>query len=86
MAKHMSFDFSDGECSHTPVIVRIEKDLTFGQMNTIDEAIQDKINEYVENQEYWDSDEFLIDGVMKEFAKSLEFEYCFISIDYESVC
>ena len=86
MAKHMSFDFSDGECCHTPVIVRIEKDITFKQMNTIDEAIQGKINEYVENQEYWDTDEFLIDEVMKEFAKSLEFEYSFIFIDYESVC
>jgi dTDP-D-glucose 4,6-dehydratase len=86
MAVHMSFDFSDSDCCHTPVIVRIEKDLTFGQMSSIDESVQKKIDEYVENEEYWDSDECLLDEVIKQFAKSLEFEYSFISIDYESVC
>ena len=86
MAVHMSFDFSDGECSHTPVIVRIEKDLTFEQMSSIDEAVQKKIDEYVENEEYWDSDECLIDEAIKEFADKLEFKFEFITINYESVC
>jgi hypothetical protein len=86
MAVHMSFDFSDSECSHTPVIVRIEKDLAFKQMTSIDEAVQKKINEYVENEEYWDSDECLLDEVIKQFADELEFKYEFITINYESVC
>ena len=85
MAVHMSFDLSDGECSHTPVIVRIEKDLTFGQMCSIDEAVQNKIDEYVENEEYWGSDEYLIDEAIKKFADELEFKYEFITINYESV-
>lgn len=86
MAKYMSFDFSDGECSHRPVVVRIDKDLTFQQLTDIDKAIQHKMDEYVEEGEYWDTDESLIDDVMKEFSNNFVFDYEIISIDYESVC
>ena len=88
MAVHMSFNFPDGKCkcSFIPIIVRIEKDLTFGQMCSIDEAVQRKINEYVKKEEHWNSDECLIDEVIKEFADKLKFKYVFITINYKVFC
>ena len=38
MAKHMNFDFTDGECQHFPIIVRIDKDIDFDTMVNIDNA------------------------------------------------
>ena len=31
MAKYMNFDFTDGECQHFPIIVRIDKDIDLTQ-------------------------------------------------------
>ena len=69
MAKYMSFDFSDGECHHYPVVVRINEDISVDVMKEIDKTTQDKMNEYVEREEYWDADDILVDEVMKEFSE-----------------
>ena len=43
----------------------------------MDNAIQDKINQYVEKQEYWDIDEILIDEVVMEIATKYDFDFEF---------
>ena len=85
MAKYMSFDFSDGECDHTPIVVRIDKDLTFEELGNIDKEIQNKIDEYCSEGEYWDSDELLISEVIDTVAATMQFTYEIIKIDYYSV-
>ena len=85
MAKYMSFDFSDGECDHAPVVVRIDKDLTFKELGSIDDEIQKKIDEYCSEGEYWDTDEGLISEVIDKLAISMKFTYEIIKIDYYSV-
>jgi hypothetical protein len=82
MAKHMNFDFTDGECQHFPIIVRIDKDIDFDTMVNIDNAVRKKIDEYIENEEYWDSDEILLTEVLEEKAKEFDFNYEIINIDY----
>ena len=82
MAKHMNFDFTDGECQHFPIIVRIEQDIDFDTMEKIDIAVRNKIDEYIENEEYWDNDEVLLTEVLDEKAKDFGFEYEIINIDY----
>ena len=85
---YIQFDFSDGECNHYPIIVRIESQFQLGadDKTYIDKLTQEKIDEYVENQEYWDSDEILIDEVMTEFKKDYEVDYEIIRIDYLIDC
>ena len=89
---YIQFDFSDGECNHYPVIVRIESQFQLGADDKalLDKLTQDKIDEYVENQEYWDSDEILIDEVMTEFKngflKDYEVDYEIIAIDHHIDC
>ena len=85
MAKYMSFDFSDGECDHCPIIVRIDKDLSFQELNNIDKAIQNKIDEYCSEGEYWDTDEGLVSEVFDNLAVEMNFNYEIINIDYESI-
>ena len=85
MAKYMSFDFSDGECDHAPVVVRIDKDLTFKEHGNIDKEIQNKIDEYYSKGEYWDSDEQLISEVIDTVAATMQFTYEIIEIDYYSI-
>ena len=85
MSKYMSFDFSDGECDHRPVIVRIDKDLSFQELNSIDKAIQNKIDEYCSEGEYWDTDEGLVLEVFDTIAVEMNFNYEIINIDYESI-
>lgn len=82
MAKYMSFDFSDGECHHYPVVVRINEDISPDIMIEIDNATQKKMNEYIEEQDYWDADDILVDDVMKEFAEKYHFTYEFVEIAY----
>ena len=85
MSKYMSFDFSDGECDHRPVIVRIDKDLSFKELEDIDKAVQNKIDEYCSEGEYWSSDEGLISEVVDTIAMEMDFNYEIITIDYESI-
>ena len=85
MAKYMSFDFSDGECDHDPVIVRIDKDLTFKELGSIDKEIRNKIDEYYSKGEHWNSDELLISEVIDTVAATMQFTYEIIEIDYYSV-
>lgn len=82
MAKYMSFDFSDGECNHYPVVVRINEDISPDIMIEIDKATQKKMNEYIEEQDYWDADDILVDDVMKEFAEKYHFTYEFVETAY----
>ena len=35
--------------------------------------LKKKIDEYIENEEYWDSDEILLAGVLEEKAKEFDF-------------
>lgn len=80
--RYMSFDFSDGECHHYPIIVRINKFVDVDVMKEIDNATQNKMNEYIENEEYWDADDILVDDVMKEFAQKYNFNYEFVEMSY----
>ena len=80
--RYMSFDFSDGECQHYPIVVRINKFVDVDVMKEIDNAIQNKMNEYIENEEYWDADDILVDDVMKEFAEKYNFTYEFVEMSY----
>lgn len=86
MAKYMSFDFSDGECNHYPIVVRIEQDISFDTMKEIDKATNDKMNEYISNGDYWDTDEILVDNVLKEMSKKYNFNYEIVGIDYNVDC
>ena len=80
--RYMSFDFSDGECKHYPIIVRINKFIDVDIMKKIDNATQNKMNEYIEKEEYWDADDILVDEVMKEFAEKYNFTYDFVEMSY----
>lgn len=80
--RYMSFDFSDGECQHYPIVVRINKFVDVDVMKEIDKTIQNKMNEYIENEEYWDCDDILVDEVMKEFAQKYNFNYEFVEMSY----
>ncbi len=82
MAKYISFDFSDGECHHYPVVVRINEDISVDVMKEIDKTTQEKMNEYVEREEYWDADDILVDEVMKEFSEKYNFTYEFVEMSY----
>ena len=86
MAKYMSFDFSDGECNHYPIVVRIEQDISYDLMKKIDKATNDKMNEYISNEDYWDTDEILVDNVLKEMSKKYNFNYEIVGIDYNVDC
>ena len=85
---YIQFDFSDGECNHLPLIVKIDSQFQLGADDKayLDKLTQDKIDEYVENQEYWDSDPVLIDEIMAEFKKDFEVDYEIINIDYTIDC
>jgi hypothetical protein len=80
--RYMSFDFSDGECKHYPIIVRINKFIDVDIMKEIDNATQNKMNEYIEKEEYWDCDDILVDEVMKTFAEKYNFTYEFVEMSY----
>lgn len=80
--RYMSFDFSDGECQHYPIVVRINKFVDVDVMKEIDNTIQNKMSEYIENEEYWDADDILVDDVMKEFAEKYNFTYEFVEMSY----
>lgn len=80
--RYMSFDFSDGECQHYPIVVRINKFVDVDVMKEIDKTIQNKMSEYIENEEYWDADDILVDDVMKEFAEKYNFTYEFVEMSY----
>ena len=80
--RYMSFDFSDGEGQHYPIIVRINKFIDVDIMKEIDKTIQNKMNEYIEKEEYWDTDDILVDDVMKEFAQKYNFNYEFVEMSY----
>lgn len=82
MAKYMSFDFSDGECTHYPIMVRIEQDISLEIMKEIDKAIKDKFSEYVEKDLYWKSDEEFVKTVLDELTKKYNFNYEVIRFDY----
>ena len=88
MTTYVQFDFSDGECNHLPLIVKIDSQFQLGADDKayLDKLTQDKIDEYVENQEYWDSDPILIDEIMAEFKKDFEVDYEIINIDYTIDC
>lgn len=81
---YIQFDFSDGECNHYPIIVRIESRFPLGEDDkaSLDKLTQDKIDEYVEKQEYWDSDEILIDEILTEFQEDYAVDYEIITIDH----
>lgn len=79
---YMSFDFSDSECQHYPIIVRINKKLSVDVMKEIDKAIQMKMNEYIEKEEYWDADDILVDEVMLSFSEREKFTYEFVEMSY----
>ena len=85
---YIQFDFSDGECNRYPILVRIESRFPLGEDDkaSLNKLTQDKIDEYVENQEYWDSDEILIDEIMEEFKEDYEVDYEIIAIDYTIDC
>lgn len=85
-ATYMKFDFSDGECQHFPVEVRIDKKLNHEQLKQIDDSIQQKMNEYIENEEYWDADNILVEDVMNAFAPLMDFNYEIIDFDYVVDC
>lgn len=80
--RYMSFDFSDGECQHYPIVVRINKFIDVDVMKEIDNATQIKMNEYIEKEEYWDADDILVDDVMKTFAEKYDFNYEFVEMSY----
>ena len=88
MTSYVQFDFSDGECNHLPLIVKIDSQFQLGVDDKayLDQLTQNKIDEYVENQEYWDSDPILIDEIMAEFKKDFEVDYEIINIDYTIDC
>lgn len=86
MAKYMSFDFSDGECNHCPIVVRIEQDISFDTMKEIDKATNDKMNKYISKGDYWDTDEILVDNVLKKMSKKYNFNYEIVGIDYNVDC
>ena len=83
MTKYISFNFSNEECDHIHVVVKIDKDFSFQQLREFDKMIKDKINEYVKNEEYWDSDEMLIDEVLKQASETYNFDFEIVSIDYQ---
>lgn len=80
--RYMSFDFSDGECHHYPIVVRINKFIDVDVMKEIDNSIQKKMNEYIEKEECWDTDDILVDDVMKEFAEKYNFNYEYVEMSY----
>jgi hypothetical protein len=51
-------------------------------MKEIDKTTQNKMNEYIEKEEYWDADDILVDEVMKEFAEKYNFTYEFVEMSY----
>ena len=73
MAKVISFDFTDGDNKHYPVIVRIEDDLTDKQIDEIEDAMQSLIDKYVSDGGYWDCDDGLVCDVMNSFNYVWEF-------------
>ena len=81
MAKYVSFDFTDGECTHYPIIVRINEDVEFSVLKNINDVIKKQMKKYIDNQDYWDTDEILVDEVMKKCAKKYHFTYEIVSID-----
>ena len=86
MAKYMQFDFSDYEEKFYPIIVRIDKDISYDLMKKIDDIVNGKINEYFDKDETWDTDEILIDNILKEISKQFDFTYEIIGIDYTVQC
>ena len=80
--RYMSFDFSDGDYHRYPIIVRINENISVDVMKEIDNATQNKMNEYIGNEEYWDVDDILVDEVMKEFAEKYNFTYDFVEMSY----
>ena len=86
MAKYVSFDFCDGDYNHYPILVRVEQDISFDVMREMDDAINAKINEYVGNGEYWESDDILVNDIMKEMSKKHNFNYEIITVDYNVDC
>jgi hypothetical protein len=51
-------------------------------MEEIDNAVHDKINQYVEKHEDWETDELLVKEVLTEIAKKYDFDFEFVEINY----
>lgn len=77
MIKYIKFV---SESSGVSLIVGINKDIPFDVISTIEKSLEEKINEYTENGEYWDSDETLICEVMDEYSVVFNFDYEIIEI------
>lgn len=84
--RYICFDFSDFECKHYPSIVRINKKVSIEILKEIDQSIQNEMNEYIDREEYWDTDEYIVDKIMQEFAAKYEFTYEFVEMDYLVDC
>jgi hypothetical protein len=76
MATNISFNFTDGDNVNYPVGVRIEENLTNEQMNEINDTMQSLVDKYVNDGDYWDSDDALVCEVMSSFNYNWEF-ICF---------
>lgn len=86
MSNYISFNFTDGDNNSFPIIVRIENEISNEIYKEIDIAIQNRMDEYIEKQEYWDCDDILVDEVMKKYADKYKFNYEFVSINYNINC
>lgn len=77
MAKYMSFNFADCYEDNYPVIIRFEEDLTHNKLMQIANKFKESIADFRERKEDWDSDEALLDNVLKEFG----YKYEYVDID-----
>jgi hypothetical protein len=88
MKTYIKFDFSDNECGHFPVTVCIERDtkLTAKEFESIKTAINNKIDEYVESGEYWETDELLVQEVLEQSKDDYGFTYEIVNVDFMMEC
>lgn len=82
VTSYVEFDFSDGECTHYPILVALKGEfkLSVDESKQLEKITQHKIDEYIENQE-WDNDEIIVKEIMCEFLKDYNFDYEIIRID-----
>lgn len=85
MAKYVSFNFSDGECEHYPIIVRINSDITTEQLKELKKVTFKLMERYIEEGDYWDTDEILVENAIQEFVNKydlMDFSYEIVGIDF----
>lgn len=78
MAKYLSFNFVSG-CADDPILVRVEKNITIDDWETIEDDLNARMEELTESNSGWDTDEELVEWVLEKN----DIPYEIISTDYD---